>query len=138
MAVDERLGDRLRFAGRVPEKDLPAYYQAADVFVLPTEALEGFGMVTAEALASGLPVIGTPVGATPEILSRLGAEWITADPSASAIAEKIRERLDWLANHSADLRTLRGKCRHIAEVYYSWPGILQRWKKVCEDCLPHR
>src|SRR5438132_854951 len=58
----------VKFLGFVPDAELPRYYQAADVFVLPTRELEGFGLVTVEALACGTPVLGTPVGATPEIL----------------------------------------------------------------------
>src|SRR5207249_11624167 len=59
------------FLGFIPDETLPSYYHAADVFVLPTRELEGFGLVTVEALACGTPVLGTPVGATPEVLSGL-------------------------------------------------------------------
>lgn len=62
------LGARVRFLGRVGDDRLGDLYRAASLFVLPTRSLEGFGMVTAEALASGLPVVATDVGATPEVL----------------------------------------------------------------------
>ena len=62
------LDKHVTFLGFVPDAELPRYYQAADVFVLPTRELEGFGLVTVEALACGTPVLGTPVGATPELL----------------------------------------------------------------------
>ena len=66
--TDCDLSQNVRLLGFIPDEQLAAYYQSADRFVLPTTALEGFGLVTVEALSSGIPVIGTPVGATPEIL----------------------------------------------------------------------
>jgi glycosyltransferase involved in cell wall biosynthesis len=65
------LRGHVRFLGFIPDSELPHYYQACDAFVLPTRELEGFGLVTAEALACGTPVLGTPVGATPEVLREL-------------------------------------------------------------------
>lgn len=55
--------------GFVPEDKLPKYYQAADLFVLPTRLYEGFGLATIESLACGTPVAATPVGANPEVLA---------------------------------------------------------------------
>ena len=72
LAWEMNVAQRITFSGHISEKDLPKYYQAADLFVLPTEHLEGFGMSTLEALAAATPVIGTPVGATPEILRQIG------------------------------------------------------------------
>ncbi|MBN1424821.1 glycosyltransferase family 4 protein [Candidatus Fermentibacteria bacterium] len=63
------IADRLTLAGHVSDVDLVDYYRAADVFVLPSDALEGFGLVTLEALASGVPVVGTDVGETPSIIA---------------------------------------------------------------------
>ena len=79
----------VRFLGFVPEDVLPEYYRAADVFVLPTAQLEGFGLVTIEALASGTPVLGTPVGATAEILGRLDASLLAAGTDAEPLAAGI-------------------------------------------------
>lgn len=65
------LEERVRFVGFIPDEELATYYQAADFFVLPTRALEGFGLPTLEAFACGTPVLGTPVGATPELLGEI-------------------------------------------------------------------
>jgi len=65
MVRERGLGNTVKLLGRVAHEDLPRYYQAADLFVLPTEAMEGFGIVTIEALASGTPVLGRPARATP-------------------------------------------------------------------------
>ncbi|MBL7022114.1 glycosyltransferase family 4 protein [Patescibacteria group bacterium] len=64
-----KLGDKVLLLGRLPESTLINYYKAADIFILPTLAYEGLGLSTIEALSCGMPVIGTNIGATPEILN---------------------------------------------------------------------
>lgn len=59
-ALDMGVSDRIHFVGSVSEKDLPAYYYASDLFVLPsTEESEAFGFVQLEAHACGVPVVST-------------------------------------------------------------------------------
>lgn len=70
------LNQIVKFAGRVAEEDLPAYYRTGDIYVLPT-LYEGFGIVYAEAMASGLPIISTNAGAVPEVVGEAG---ILLDP----------------------------------------------------------
>lgn len=94
LVLELGLTESVRLAGFIPDDRLAAYYQAADLFVLPTMALEGFGLVTTEALASGVPVIGTPVGATPEILSALDPRLVAGGTSPEALAERIMSFLD--------------------------------------------
>ncbi|MGK0299527.1 MAG: teichuronic acid biosynthesis glycosyltransferase TuaC [Planctomycetota bacterium] len=60
-------GDRVKFLGVLPATEVATAYQAADVFVLPSHR-EGWPNVVTEALASGLPVVATPVGGIPQIL----------------------------------------------------------------------
>ena len=63
LAGELGLGGRVHFCGEVPDGDLPAYYHAADLFVLPAcERSEAFGLVQVEAMAAGLPVICTEIG----------------------------------------------------------------------------
>jgi len=57
------VSDRVSFAGTVSDAELPAYYAAADIFVLPaSERSEAFGAVQLEAMAAGKPVICTELG----------------------------------------------------------------------------
>lgn len=57
------LADRVFFLGDIEDADLPAYYAAADLFVLPAcERSEAFGVVQVEALASGTPIVSTELG----------------------------------------------------------------------------
>ena len=83
------LGDCARLLGFVPDEDLPLAYAAADMTVVPTIALEGFGLITLESLAAGTPVLGTPVGGTPEILRGLNSCMIFDSASPEAIADRI-------------------------------------------------
>jgi len=69
-----RMNGRMRFSGALPEEDLARSYQAADLLVLPSRG-ETYGMVVAEALARGLPVVAAEVGGVPEALGH-GADGI--------------------------------------------------------------
>ena len=83
IALAKSLGieNSVRFEGFVHMDKLPEYYSVADLFILPTVALEGFGYVTIEALSCGLPALGTDIGGTKEILNNYNRikklkEWI--------------------------------------------------------------
>ncbi|GAB3670151.1 glycosyltransferase family 4 protein [Halopiger thermotolerans] len=120
-----RLGidDAVTFLGYVPDDRLPATYAAADCFVLPTTELEGFGLATLEALASGTPAVGTPVGATPEVIGGLTAfEEFRGPALASAVdADALaRAMCEWAALAPA-ARTAAGRaCRRYVERRYPW------------------
>ncbi len=116
LAADLGVRGAVRFAGFVPEEDLPGYYRAADLFVLPTRSLEGYGVATLEALASGTPVVGTSEGATPELLAPLEEGLICPAASPEAIAGAI---LRWLNDPQA-LAALRSRCRAHVERNYRW------------------
>jgi glycosyltransferase involved in cell wall biosynthesis len=120
------VADSVRFAGYIPDEDLPAYYQMADLFVLPTTELEGFGLVTVEALASGLPVVGTPVGGTREILTKLGSDYLFDDSTPQSIARGILKALNgWAANQAA-YKNISETCRKVAEQHYSWDNHVSK------------
>ncbi len=123
----------VRFTGLIPEADLPRYYQAADCFVLPTRDLEGFGLVTVEALACGTPVLGTPVGATPEILAPLAPELLTDDASPEALARGIRRVAPLVGDDG-----FRARCRAHAEGHYGWPTVVARLEEVLLDLVAER
>ena len=112
--------DRVKFLGFVPDEALPGYYQAADVFVLPTRELEGFGLVTVEALACGTPVLGTPVGATPEILRPLCESLVFGGTAPEVMAQGLERFLEQKERDPDAYVRLRGACREHCERHYSW------------------
>ncbi|WP_080707710.1 glycosyltransferase family 4 protein [Acidithiobacillus thiooxidans] len=83
------LKNNIRFLGFVPDDKLSMAYRAADFTVVPSTSLEGFGLITAESMATGTPVLVTPVGGLPEIIKPFNPEWITRDIGSKAISESI-------------------------------------------------
>lgn len=118
------LGRRVRLLGLVPEHELPALYSAADLFVLPTVAYEGFGIATVEALATGTPVLGTAVGATPEIVGSLGDEFVVPAAEPEALAGAIRSVVPLLGDE------LRRRVRTLANERYHWDSVVERWERA--------
>ncbi|MFP4029191.1 MAG: glycosyltransferase family 4 protein [Candidatus Brocadiia bacterium] len=116
------LADKTRFEGFIPPDLLPDYYAAADVFVLPTAALEGFGIVILEAMASGTPVVATPVAAIPELLNQVAPELLSEARSAEAISEKI----EMLLSDEMDGKEIGRRCRQFVEKKYAWDKIAPR------------
>lgn len=129
------LDDRTTFLGYVPDVELPAVYAAADVFVLPTSELEGFGLATLEALASGTPVVATPVGGTVEVLSGLASEPdVPAAPLASAVSADALARgmLEWAALPASALVDAGRACRRYACERYRWERTVSRLEACYE------
>ncbi|MBN2438708.1 MAG: glycosyltransferase family 4 protein [Deltaproteobacteria bacterium] len=129
---DLKLQDHIFFTGFIPEADLPDYYRSADVFVLPTVELEGFGLVTVEALASGTPVLGTPVGGTREILGRLDKNYLFRDSSPAALAELITETSRRFMENHERWEAASMQCRQFVEQHYTWEKNITDLEKVLE------
>jgi phosphatidyl-myo-inositol dimannoside synthase len=93
-AAEAGVSGRVVFTGRVSETDLPDYYRAADVFVMPSTG-EGFGIAFLEAAAAGVPVIGGDCDGSVDALAD-GAIGLPVDPHdpqalAAAISSRLRE-----------------------------------------------
>lgn len=84
--VERGLEAQVRMLGFVPDDRLPHLYRAADLTIVPTTALEGFGLTTIESLAAGTPVLVTPVGGLPEAVERLEPDLVLASCGAPALA----------------------------------------------------
>lgn len=90
---DLGLEKQIQFLGTVNHKDLPAYYQSSDVFVLPSidkgGITEAFGIVLLEAMAMGCPVIGSNVGGIPDIIEDKKTGFLVPERDTAALAERI-------------------------------------------------
>lgn len=116
------LKDRVFLLGRLPEEHLSAAYAAADCFVLPTRALECFGLIVLEAFACNTPVIASTAAAIPEIASKQGDDWLFDPGDVAALTDRMKS---FLAGELPSERPLRG----IAEEY-DRQLILQRWESL--------
>ena len=111
-AQARRLGveQDVRFLGKVSDGDLLAAYRAADLAVAPSVALEGFGLVTLEALACGTPVVGSAVDGLREALEGLDRTMLVRPGDHQALADRL---LGVLQGHEP--APSRARCREYAE-----------------------
>jgi len=114
------LQDSVQLLGFVPEDQLAKYYQASDLVVLPTLQLEGFGLVTVEALACGTPVVGTPVGAIPEVLSTVDPLLVTEGTDGLSLAKTLRLLLKRFRDQPGERERFSKKGREVVERRYNW------------------
>ncbi|OXM13722.1 glycosyltransferase family 4 protein [Paenibacillus herberti] len=128
------LTDKIRFVGRVSNEELVQWYQAADVSVVPTVTLEGFGLVTVEALACGTPVVGTPNGGTKEILQQFDSNLLFDDDTPEAMSSRIISLLK-----SEKGLPERERCRSHVMERYTWEkianGVSDVFHLAAEDSL---
>lgn len=105
----------VRFVGEVSESDLFAWYASADAFVFPTR-YEGMPTVVLEAMAAGLPIIASNIGAVPTMVSSKNG-WLVPDGDAAALATALRELVE---AGEARHRALGEASRLIVERQYTW------------------
>jgi len=110
IVASQGLREHVRLLGFVDEKRLPALYGLSDLFVMPTAALEGFGVAAAEAMACGTPVLGTPVGAIPEMVSAIDPSLVCAGEDTASLAEGLSRAL----SSPERLATWGGRARDLA------------------------
>ena len=124
------LGDAVTWLGFVREADLPLCYEAADLSVIPSQALEGFGLVAVESLACGTPVLVTPVGGMPEVVTGLDPRLVLGGTTSNAIAEGLIAALS-----APEALPSATACRRYAEEHFDWVRIAQRVLTVYREAV---
>lgn len=124
------MGKHILFTGFVPDDDLPTYYCAADLSIMPTRALEGFGLPILESMACGTPVLGSAVGAIPEIIGGFNPDLLMPDIEPSTIAAGVVRALESCGGDP----DVRRKCREYACEHYSWETHVDRLRELYQSC----
>ncbi len=128
--VANGLTDTVRLIGFMPDAQLPLAYRGADLTVVPTVALEGFGLIAAESLAAGTPCIVTPVGGLAEIAAPLSPALITESSRPDDIASVLSESLLGARGlPSAEA------CTAYARARFDWPVIARQVRAVYDKSL---
>jgi glycosyltransferase involved in cell wall biosynthesis len=94
----------------VPQAELAAHFQRADCLVLPSRN-DSFGMVVAEALAAGLPVLVSTLVGAKDLVEEGRTGWVVPAGDAAALAG----RMLWCVRHREAVRALRPACRRTGE-----------------------
>ncbi len=129
LAEDVGVLGKVVFADAVPHEELPRYYNAASICVVPSY-YESFGLVALEAMACGVPVIASRVGGLKETVrdGQTGylVPWRCPEPFA--------ERLDLLLTNEPLRRSLGEEAREVAE-RYRWPVIATQVEDLYHDLV---
>jgi len=138
VSVSERLHlqEKVVFQDAVSQDELVRYYSMADVFVLPSVTTdegetEGLGVVLLEAMASGVPVIGTGVGGIPDIIKDGETGLLALEKTPHDLAEKILR----LWTDEELRRRVTEKGLDFVKDEFSWGVVATKFKKIYEDVL---
>lgn len=112
----------VKLLGRLPESVVPACYAAADCFVLPTRALECFGLIVLEAFACNTPVLGSRAAAIPELVELQGNGWLFNVGDSEQLAAGMRA---FLSDELVGVHELPSVARQ-----YSAEVLLPTWKRL--------
>ncbi|GAB1817299.1 glycosyltransferase family 4 protein [Herbidospora sp. RD11066] len=122
----------IRFTGPVPDRDLPAYYDAGDVFAMPCRSrlggldVEGLGIVYLEASASGLPVVAGASGGAPDAVRHGETGLVVDGDSTREIAAAL---IELLANPEA-ARAMGTRGREWIERDWTWDQVAARFGEL--------
>lgn len=136
----DRSGAHTRFAlpsnarclGRLDTAGLVAAYQQADALLFPSR-LEGFGLVAAEAMSSGLPVIAAETSSLPEVVEQGTSGWLFPVDDVAAFADAARQ----LAQNPARWLAMRRAARKRAERHFNTSRQLSQWLDVYCKSFAH-
>ncbi len=128
--ADERIQERIIFAGYVPQDELPFWYRAAEAFIYPS-LYEGFGLPPLEAMAAGLPVVCSNAASLPEVVG--DAALVVPPDDETVLADSIVQILSDRALR--DELVARGK-KQAAK--FSWEQTARETTRVYEAVFAER
>ncbi len=125
-----QLENHVQLLGFVPDHDLPMAYRAAELSIVPTISLEGFGLIVIESLAAGTPVLGTPIGGIPEILQPFESDLILEGSTTEQVAKGLIEAL----SGQRKMPTSEA-CQTYVRQNYDWNVIARQIKSVYQEVI---
>ncbi len=133
MSFELGVAHKTHFLGDISDELLPAYYQAADIFVLPSShRSEAFGIVLLEAMAAGRPLVTTELGTGTSWVNQDGVTGLVVPPrDAEALARAIQQML----SNESRRREMGARAQARARSEFDLPVLVDRVLAVYEDVL---
>jgi glycosyltransferase involved in cell wall biosynthesis len=130
------LADTVTYIDKVPQEKLLEFYASADLFVLPSIVnekgeTEGLGVVLLEAMACGLPVIGSAVGGIPDIIKDGDTGLLARQKEPESLAEKITQ----IFSDESLRRKLVENGYQMVEKNFSWDTISEKFIELYREAL---
>jgi D-inositol-3-phosphate glycosyltransferase len=126
------LDDVVRFVGAVPQAQLPLYYRAAEATVMPS-SYESFGLVAAESMACGTPVVASQVGGLRSLVRDGQTGYLIPWRNPTLFAEKLGDLL-----RQPDLGAVLGRNAVAAMASFGWSAAADRLLTVYDELLTTR
>jgi glycosyltransferase involved in cell wall biosynthesis len=120
-----KLESRVTFLGYIPHAEMPKYLQISDIFIRPSLS-EGLGNSFLEAMAAGVPVIGTPIGGIPDFLKDGETGLFCEVSNPSSIAQKVEK----LIKDQESRQYIIKNGKEMVEKYYRWEIISLKMKEL--------
>jgi phosphatidylinositol alpha-1,6-mannosyltransferase len=136
LATELKVADRVRFLTSVPDDDLPAVYNLADVYLgvsrLADSNVEGFGISLVEASACAVPVVAGRSGGIPDAV-REGETGLLVDPAdPGAVAQAV----DAVLSNPSLAGKLGGGGRKAVETHFNWDRVTQDMIRIAGEFSP--
>jgi glycosyltransferase involved in cell wall biosynthesis len=129
---EKKLNDRIIFAGEVANSELPQYYSACDIFVLPSVSrLEAFGIVGLEAMASAKPVIISDIPGVREVIEEGVCGLLSEPMNPKDLGSKITQ----LLSDPGLMRKMGEAGRKKVLEEFTWDKVVLQTEKAYEDIL---
>jgi glycosyltransferase involved in cell wall biosynthesis len=127
LAKSLNIENKVLFLGHVPHNELLKYLTISDVFCRPSLS-EGLGNVFLEAMATGVPVIATPVGGIPDFLFDGKTGWFCEVKNPKSISEKIKWILE--EKNKNDVEKVIAVASKLVKEKYDWRKIAIRMRDI--------
>ena len=124
---------RLRLVGQLPAAEVRRQMLAARALVLPSVWYEGQPVAVLEALAAGLPVLGSGIGGVPELLAPLGRDWLAAPGEVASWVTALRALAD-----PERVEVASARARALYERSFSAATAAQALEDIYERAASHR
>ena len=124
---ENNITDRVKLTGWIPHDELPDYLNELKLVVLPSYT-EGLPNLMLEAMACGTPILATPVGAIPDVITDGATGFILEDNSPACVAENVIRALEHF-----DLETIVENARVRVEREFTYEAAVEKYRMILES-----